>query len=150
MQKSKSQSRLSIIWVLKIGRKKMQWTTKLERIAHSRKGLPYESIEVISKKADLPVKTLLFHLNMAQTTYNKKKKSNDLLDKLEGELILVLAEVLQFGIIVFNGEEEKFQQWLKEPNLSIGGVAPNTLFDTLTGVQEVHNALSRIEYGNMA
>jgi len=34
--------------------------------------------------------------------------------------------------------------------LSLGGVAPESLFDSISGILEVQNALNRIEYGNMA
>ncbi|MDZ7607711.1 MAG: MbcA/ParS/Xre antitoxin family protein [Cyclobacteriaceae bacterium] len=62
----------------------------------------------------------------------------------------MLSEVLDFGLEVFNDEKEKLQRWLKKPNLSLGGVTPESLFDSITGIQEVRNALNRLEYGNMA
>ncbi len=68
----------------------------------------------------------------------------------DSELILLLTELTDFGIEVFNEEEEKFQRWLKKPNVSLGGSTPGSLLDTATGIQEVRNALNRIEYGNMA
>lgn len=66
------------------------------------------------------------------------------------ELILVLAELLDFGKEVFNGEEDKFQRWLKKPNISLRGATPESLFDSLAGIQEVKNSLNRLEYGNLA
>lgn len=62
----------------------------------------------------------------------------------------VLAELLDYGLSVFNNEDDKFYRWLKKPNISLGGVSPESLFDTLTGIQEVKNTLGRIEFGNMA
>ncbi|WP_317130295.1 MbcA/ParS/Xre antitoxin family protein [Salegentibacter sp. 24] len=47
----------------------------------------------------------------------------------------------------------------KKKNFSVGyknlifhweGVTPISLFDSLTGIQEVRNALNRLEYGNLA
>jgi uncharacterized protein (DUF2384 family) len=32
----------------------------------------------------------------------------------------------------------------------LGGNTPESLFDSLTGIQEVKNALNRLEYGNLA
>jgi putative toxin-antitoxin system antitoxin component (TIGR02293 family) len=89
-------------------------------------------------------------MNVAQTTYNKKKREHDLLSERDSEVILFLSEALDFGLEVFNNEKDKFQRWLKKPNLSLGGVAPESLFDCITGIQEVRNALNRLEYGNMA
>ena len=68
----------------------------------------------------------------------------------DSEVILVLIEVLDFGLEVFNNEKEKLQRWLKKPNPSLGSVTPESLFDSITGIQEVRNALNRLEYGNMA
>jgi uncharacterized protein len=79
-----------------------------------------------------------------------RERENDLLGISDNEAILVLSEVLDFGLEVFNNDKEKFHRWLKKPNLSLGGIAPESLFDSITGIQEVHNALNRLEYGNMA
>lgn len=123
---------------------------KRERVAIIRKRLPYNSIEVIGQMANLPVKQVLHYFGVAQTTYNKNKKENNLLSVRDSEIVLVLSEVLDFGLEVFNNEKEKFHRWLKKPNLSLGGESPESMFDSITGIQEVRNALNRIEYGNMA
>ncbi len=126
------------------------WTSKMDRVNLIRHRLPFESIEVISKKINLSVKQVLGLIGIPQTTYNKKKRENDLLSGRDSELILVLTELLDFGLSVFNNEHDKFQRWLKKPNLSLGGIAPESLFDSLTGIQEVKNSLNRLEYGNLA
>ena len=137
-------------WSLKVAKDEYMWNTKMDRIAIIRERLPYESIEVISTRTNLPVKQVLKLLGVPQTTYNKKKKDKDLLTGRDSEVILVLTELLDFGIEVFNNEKEKFQRWLKKPNISLGGVSPESLFDSLTGIQEVRNSLNRLEYGNLA
>ncbi|HEV7349784.1 type II toxin-antitoxin system Xre/ParS family antitoxin [Telluribacter sp.] len=126
------------------------WATRMDRVNIIRKGLPYESIEVISKRANLPIKQLLNLFGVPQTTYNKKKRDKDLLSGRDSEIVLVMTELLDFGVEVFNNEEEKFQRWLKKPNISLGGATPESLFDSLTGIQEVRNSLNRLEYGNLA
>jgi putative toxin-antitoxin system antitoxin component (TIGR02293 family) len=137
-------------WRIKLTEGEYVWATKMDRVSIIRKGLPYESIEVISKRADLPVKQVLHLFGVPQTTYNKKKKDKDLLNGRDSEVVLVLTELLDFGLNVFNNEKEKFQRWLKKPNISLGGATPESLFDSLTGIQEVRNSLNRLEYGNMA
>lgn len=137
-------------WSIKFTEYEFNWTTKMERVDIIREGLPYESLEVISKRADLPVKKILSLFGVPQTTYNKKKKDKDLLSGRDSELVLVITELLDFGIEVFNNESEKFQRWLKKPNISLGGATPESLFDSITGIQEVRNSLNRLEYGNFA
>lgn len=137
-------------WVIATPGDRITWSSKAERVALIRKGLPYESIEVIGQKANLPVKQILQYIGLPQTTYNKKRREKNLLSGRDSEVVLVLSEVLDFGLEVFNNETDKFQRWLKKPNLSLGSVAPESLFDSITGIQEVRNALNRLEYGNMA
>jgi len=129
---------------------KFAFGNKRERVAIIRNRLPYESIEAIGQMANLPVKQVLHYFGVAQTTYNKNKRENNLLSVRDSEIVLILSEVLDFGLEVFNNEKEKFHRWLKKPNLSLGGIAPENLFDSITGIQEVRSALNRLEYGNMA
>lgn len=137
-------------WVIKVPDGEYAWSNKIERVGIIRRGLPYESIEVISKRTDLPVRQVLTIFGVPQTTYNKKKRGKELLSGRDSEVVLLLTELLDFGSEVFNNESEKFQRWLKKPNVSLGGVKPESLFDSVTGIQEVKNALNRLEYGNMA
>jgi len=150
IKRAKHSSAKKVHWTIQIDKEKIDWASNIERINIVRKGLPFKSIEVISKRANLPVKQMLILLQIPQTTYNKKKKENHLLDRRDGEIILVLSEVLQYGLSVFNEEEEKFHRWLKKTNPSLGAVSPESLFDSLTGIQEVRNSLNRLEYGNLA
>jgi putative toxin-antitoxin system antitoxin component (TIGR02293 family) len=126
------------------------WTNTMDRLNIIRKGLPYDSIEVLSSKTNLPVKYFLSLFELPQTTYNKKKREDNLLSGRDTEVVLLLIEILDFGLDVFNNEEDKFQRWIKKLNLSLGGVSPASLFDSITGIQEVRNSLNRLEYGNLA
>lgn len=150
LHRAKSIHAVSPKWSIGIANSKYTWATKMERVKIIREGLPYSSIEVISERTNLPIKQVLQLMGVAQTTYNKKKRDKDLLTGRDSELVLVLTELLDFGLEVFNNEKEKFQRWLKKQNTSLGGVSPESLFDSLTGIQEVKNSLNRIEYGNMA
>ncbi|HEX5113093.1 MAG TPA: antitoxin Xre/MbcA/ParS toxin-binding domain-containing protein [Saprospiraceae bacterium] len=139
-----------VIWHIHVGEKKYTWSNPMQRVEVIRQGVPYRTIEGISERLDRPIKTVLSILNIPQTTYNKKKSEHSLLDSRESELIVLLTELIDYGISVFNKEEEKFQRWLKKPNLSLGGHAPDSLLDTVTGIEEVNNCLNRIEFGNFA
>ncbi len=137
-------------WVIEVPNGKYSWSNAIERVDIIRKRLPYESIEVISKKTGLPVRQVLTMLSLAQTTYNKKKRENELLSGSKSEAVLLLTELVDFGTDVFNNESLKFKRWLKKPNIALGGFKPVGLFDSITGIQEVKKALNRLEYGNMA
>ncbi|MDH5400554.1 MAG: MbcA/ParS/Xre antitoxin family protein [Cyclobacteriaceae bacterium] len=137
-------------WNIALRYNKYGWSTKMDRVAVIRNKLPYEAIEVISKRANLPVKHVLNWFGVPQTTYNKKKKEKGLLSVRDSELVVVLAELFDYGQEVFNDEKGKFHRWLIKTNPSLGGVSPESLFDSLTGVQEVRNCLNRIEFGHLA
>ena len=140
----------SLFWVLDSDGKVYRWSNRMERVEVIRQGVPYRTIEGISERLNRPVKSVLSIIGIPQTTYNKKKSEQSLLDSRESELIVLLTELIDYGISVFNNEEEKFQRWLKKPNLSLGGHSPDSLLDTTTGIDEVHSCLNRIEFGNFA
>lgn len=148
--------RLSIVspgtnrFTIRINKKNYTWSTSDEKINLIRAGLPYAAIETVSKRTRIPVNHYLSSLEIVQTTYNKKKKNQEILSKQDSEFIVELIELYEFGLLVFNDESEKFQRWLRKPNISLGNVSPDSLFDSLTGIREVKKALNRIEYGNMA
>lgn len=135
---------------IRINNRNYTWSTNDEKITLIRKGLPYAAIETISKRTKIPVNHYLSSLEIVQTTYNKKKKSQAILSKQDSEFIVELIELYEFGLSVFNNESEKFQRWLRKPNISLGNTSPDSLFDSLTGIKEVKKALNRIEFGNMA
>ena len=122
----------------------------MERVNIIRTGVPYATIDVISKRINLPIKEVLHIFGLPQTTYNKKRREKSLLSGRDSEIVLLLTELLDFGLEVFNNEEEKFQRWMKKENISLGGNSPESLLDSITGIQEVKNCLNRIEYGNLA
>lgn len=130
--------------------KEYRWSNKLERVDVIRAGIPYDSIELISRRLNNPVKSVLAIVGIPQTTYNKKKSEHLLLDSRNSELIILINELIDYGLEVFNNEEEKFQRWLKKPNLSIGGSSPESMLDTITGINEVKFSLNRLEFGNLA
>lgn len=137
-------------WSIKSDNKFYEWSNKMERVDIVRKGIPYSSIEFVSKRLNTSVKFVLSLLEMPQTTYNKKKSDQSLLDSRDSELLLLITELLDYGLEVFNNEEEKFQRWMSKNNVSLGGVSPESLLDTTTGIDEVKFALNRIEFGNFA
>ena len=138
------------LYKLNVNKKKFAWSTAKEKIEIIRNGLPYASIEAISNQTNIPVNHYLKSLEIVQTTYNKKKKNNAVLSKQDSEFIIEFIELYDFGLLVFNNENEKFQRWLRKPNISLGGATPDSLFDSLTGINVLKRALNRMEYGNMA
>jgi uncharacterized protein (DUF2384 family) len=68
----------------------------------------------------------------------------------DSELELLISELVNYGIEVFNKEEDKFQRWMTKPTNSLDNNTPESLLDSVSGIQEVRNCLNRIEFGNLA
>jgi putative toxin-antitoxin system antitoxin component (TIGR02293 family) len=137
-------------WFIKANDEIFTWCNNTERMQIIRSGIPFEAVQYLSDQLQVSVKAMLSNIGMPQTTYNKRKKEKALLDSHITELLLMISELLQTGQYVFNNEHEKFMRWLKKNNPSMGGCTPESMLDTITGVQEVRNALNRIEFGNLA
>ena len=137
-------------WTLISDGNEYSWSNQMERVEIIRKGIPYGSLEVISKRLNKPVRSILELVGLPQTTYNKKKSNHSLLDTRDSELVLLITELVDYGLEVFNDENDKFQRWLKKPNISLGGNTPETMLDSTSGLNEVRYCLNRLEYGNLA
>ena len=79
-----------------------------------------------------------------------KRKENLLPNDVDIKLNLLQEELIDYGIEVFNKEEDKFQRWMNKPNDSLDKNTPESLLDSIVGIQEVRNCLNRIEFGNLA
>lgn len=137
-------------WYIDTPSKAYRWKNNFERINIIREGIPFDVFDSLSRQLNLPVKATLAMIGMPQTTYNKKKNEQSLLDRRNSELVILIVELIQYGFEVFNNEEGKFQRWLKKPNISLGGNSPESMLDTITGIDEVKHCLNRIEFGNFA
>ena len=59
-------------------------------------------------------------------------------------------KLLKYWLELFNGETDKFSNWLLKSNFSLGGAIPNELLETEDGVRQVKYCLDRIEFGNFS
>lgn len=93
---------------------------------------------------------------MNDNIYSKKEEITSGLSNLVNEFESIqlteslLIELLDFGLKVFNNDNEKFERWLTKENESLGGVKPESLLTNKKDIQDVKNCLNRIEYGNLS
>ena len=73
----------SVKWRLESEGREYVWNSRLERVGIIREGIPYASIEVISRRINVPVKDVLHIFSLPQTTYNKKRREKSLLNGRE-------------------------------------------------------------------
>ena len=134
----------------KSGRRPRREPTGREKIQSIRQGHTYDAIELLSLRLDAPVRELLPLFELAQTTYNMKKREKARMNRRDTEMLLFLNDLIDFGLDVFNEEQAKFQRWLRKSNISLGGATPFSLLDTITGMREVRQCLEHLEYGHFA
>jgi putative toxin-antitoxin system antitoxin component (TIGR02293 family) len=58
-------------------------------------------------------------------------------------------DILRLAVAVF-GDRQTARNWLRQPNLATGNVAPINLLNTAAGFYNVRNLLLRIQYGVLA
>lgn len=77
------------------------------------------------------------------------RRHKGVLTASESERLFRLAKVVARAESVFDGVDIGVA-WLREPNISLGGVAPISLLDTELGTELVTDVLGGIEYGIFA
>ena len=82
---------------------------------------------------------------IAPTTLTRRKRAGALA-AAEGDHVLRLAALLERAAHVFEDEADA-ADWLRAPNLALGGVAPLAFADTELGAREVDDLLGRLEHG---
>jgi len=82
---------------------------------------------------------------IAPTTLTRRKRAGAL-NPDESEHVLRLAALLERATQVFEDEGDA-ADWLRTPNLALGGATPLALADTELGAREVDDLLGRLEHG---
>lgn len=82
---------------------------------------------------------------IAPTTLSRRKRAGTLSPE-EGDHVLRLAALLERATRLFEDEADA-ADWLRSPNVALGGIAPLAFADTELGAREVDDLLGRIEHG---
>jgi putative toxin-antitoxin system antitoxin component (TIGR02293 family) len=118
----------------------------MQVIAESKHGIRGRDLEEIQEKTNFSNEDWSRFLQVAWRTIQRYRKDNALIDSASSERAILVAQIAERGREVF-GSEDKFKMWLDAPSFALGGVSPNGLLDTTTGMNIVKSELTRIEYG---
>lgn len=72
------------------------------------------------------------------------KKGKERMNRGISDRLIVIADVFSVGYNVF-GSREGFHAWLRDPAREFGDRTPLEVMDSLIGIEEVKNALYRID-----
>ena len=115
-------------------------------IEQLRAGLSPSVIDVITKKLDMSVDSLLRELKLPRSTLKSRQVSGKKLSTLEAERMVRVARLFKRAVEVFEDEEDA-RNWLKRPLRALGGKSPLSFLDIGPGCDLVDAELKRIEYG---
>ncbi len=119
--------------------------TAFEKMDIVRDGVSKKDLELLKSKAELDYTMLAKALSVTRATLINKKRDQkfglDLSEKIVG-----LADLYSYGFEVFENED-RFNQWMAQPNRALGGKVPYDLIDNQYGREEVKNLIGRIDYG---
>lgn len=116
-----------------------------QKIDAIKEGISKEELENLKEQTGLDYDTLAKVLSVAKATLHNKK-GKDKFDLSISERILLLADIYSYGYQVFENKD-RFNNWMKASNTSLGSSSPIQLLDTLYGMEEVKHLIGRIEYG---
>lgn len=116
-----------------------------QKINKIRAGISKKELSSVKNAAGLDYDMLAELLSVGRATLINKR-GDEKFNANISEKIFALADLYSFGYEVF-GEADKFNRWMKSPNISISGKSPISLADTLTGIGEIKNMIGRIAYG---
>jgi len=114
----------------------------------ARKGLQPKAVFDFMLISDLPNKLVETVLNKSLKTFQNYKDRKTVLDAITTEKLLKLFALYSKGIEVF-GSIDAFSDWLSRPAYGLGNQVPQTIMDTMTGVDLIQEELTRIAYGDL-
>lgn len=110
-----------------------------------KEGLPTDRVETLKAFLEVPTTHLTDLLGIPSSTLARRRRAGRL-DKDESERVYRIAHLVLHAAEVF-GSLERARQWLKKPQIALGGATPLVFADTEPGAREVEDVLVRIEHG---
>lgn len=115
-----------------------------------RQGLPFDLFLRIKDITPFTEDDWADYLNISKKTLQRNSNvENYLFKPIHTEKIIELAEVTNFGLEVFDSQEQ-FYLWLNTPSFALGNLKPAELLKDSYGKELVMNELNRIDQGVFA
>ena len=115
-------------------------------IEKSRQGVFRSEADEVAGLAGLTDLEMARVLNMSDRNLHRIKPDQRL-SRDASERLLLLANLLQHGLDVFDQDAETLADWLRSPIRELNRQSPLHLLDTTTGFGLADDVLGRIEHG---
>lgn len=119
--------------------------TATEKMELAREGVVKNQLVNLKERAGLDYDELADVLPATRATL-LAKKGKEKFSPVVSEAIVSLADIYTYGYQVF-GDEQLFNDWIREPLPALGGATPFSLLDNQFGREEVRDLIGRIAYG---
>lgn len=110
------------------------------------KGVPVGSAEALKRWIAVGDDVLAELLGVSQKTLSRARSANARLDPVTSDRLFRVARLGALAIEVLE-DEGRALNWLKRPQIGLGGRTPLSLLTTDAGCAEVEKLLLRIEHG---
>jgi putative toxin-antitoxin system antitoxin component (TIGR02293 family) len=119
-----------------------------EMNAAIREGFRHSVVEALMGNSGLTLKEISASLDLSPRSLQRRKHEGRLA-RYESDRLYRLARMLALADY-FIGSRSKALDWMKRPNIVLGGAVPLDLIDTELGARQVENILGRIGYGGVS
>lgn len=110
------------------------------------RGVPVGSAEALKRWIAVGDEVLAELLGVSQKTLSRARSANARLDPVTSDRLFRVARLGALAIEVLE-DEGRALNWLKRPQIGLGGRTPLSLLTTDAGCTEVEKLLLRIEHG---
>ncbi len=114
-----------------------------------REGFDFSFFVNLSKKTPFTFQEWGKFLHLSPRTMQRYKNEQKTFDPVYAERITEVVMLYNHGKKVF-ADEEKFQSWLNNKNIALGGEIPRNMLDSSIGIGLLKDELNRIEQGVLA
>lgn len=135
-----------IRWLGLIGVMAQTAATEFDLLNLGKSGLPRASVDILSQHLGISRKAMAEDILDLSVRTLERKDPAEKLDSRTSSHALEIARVMEHAFAVFE-DEAKAQRWLARENRALNGYKPLQLMSTLTGINMVHDVLTRIEEG---
>ncbi|MBT0811541.1 DUF2384 domain-containing protein [Litoribacter ruber] len=113
------------------------------------RGVSISRFDMLLESSGLQKQVLAGLMGLDPRTIDNYRKANKRFGALEGELLLKLHGLFEFGQEVFEGKDA-FLQYLSSPSYAFREKRPLDMLNTFTGVELVSRDLHKIAHGYVA
>ncbi len=111
-----------------------------------REGLPWDAARHAKEALELSDELFAALLETSPRTLARWKKAGKKLDLAASDRLYRLVRIMSLAMEVFE-HMAPARQWLRRPQVGLGGRVPLEMAQTEPGAREVENLLGRLEHG---